>query len=213
MLNCSGIHQREGNYLPSVYFTFILILITFASINAQSKDNLSIFFNLADSASNNIINILPVNCKEVKINFEQGSDFGVFTNQILNNFKLKNINIFLGNIDSANIPVINLTIINAKVSYGSLFREGILGDYFSERTLVLSGNYSILNNGTFVKGFNYSYSDTLNYNQIKQFENISYPFTKGEIPAEPFFASLYEPVVAVGASALAIILFFTIRSK
>ncbi len=213
MLNSLGIHQRDGNDFPSLYFTVILILISFASVNAQSKDNLSIFFTLADSASNSIINMLPLNCKEVKINFEQGNDFGVFTNQILENLKLKKINIFIGNTDSANVPVINFTIINANVRYGSLFRNGILGDYFTERNLLFSGNYSILYNGTIVKKFNYSYSDTINYNQIKQFENVSYPFTKGEIPAEPFFSSFYEPIVAVGASALAVILFFTIRSK
>lgn len=213
MPNYSGIYQREGSFFPFLYYTVILILISFASISAQSKDNLSIFFGLADSASNSVINTLSENCKEVKINFEQGNDFGVFTNQILKNFKSKKINIFTGNIDSLNFPVINFTIINAKVSYSSLFREGILGDYFTERKLSLSGNYSILNNGTFLKKFNYSYSDTINYSQIKHFENGSYPFTNGEIPAEPFFSSFYEPVVAIGASALAIILFFTIRSK
>ncbi len=213
MPNYSCIYKREGNYFPSLYSTVILILISFASVNAQLKDNLSIYFNLADSASKSVISMLPENCKEVKLNFEQGNYFGVFTNQILKNFKEKKISIFTGNIDSSNFPVINFTIINAKVSYGSLFREGILGDYFAERNLSFSGNYSILNNGTFLKNFNYSYSDTINYNQIKHFENDSYPFTKGEIPAEPFFSSFYEPVVAIGASAVAIILFFTIRSK
>lgn len=48
---------------------------------------------------------------------------------------------------------------------------------------------------------------------VKNLENISYPFTQAQLPAEPFLASVYEPVIAVGVTAITVILFFTVRSK
>ena len=59
----------------------------------------------------------------------------------------------------------------------------------------------------------YDKSDTVLFDEIKSLSNSSLPFTKGEAPAEPFFASLWEPVIAVGTAIVTIFLFFTIRSK
>jgi len=48
---------------------------------------------------------------------------------------------------------------------------------------------------------------------VKSLENPNHPFTKGNIPAEPFFESIPEPVLAIGTAATAVILFFILRSK
>jgi hypothetical protein len=40
-----------------------------------------------------------------------------------------------------------------------------------------------------------------------------YNFTKGDVPPEPFFSSLLEPTVAIVTTALAVALFFAIRSN
>jgi hypothetical protein len=57
------------------------------------------------------------------------------------------------------------------------------------------------------------YIDTIKVDDIKNLENISFKFTTGSLPPEPFFSGLFEPVFALGTAAAAVILFFTIRSK
>ena len=84
---------------------------------------------------------------------------------------------------------------------------------YTNRNVTLSGNYSVNQPEVSVRNFRYSYSDTVNANMIKKIENPAFPFTQASIPAEPFFSSIYEPVIAVGAAALTVILFFTVRSK
>jgi len=64
-----------------------------------------------------------------------------------------------------------------------------------------------------VKNFKFNYIDTVDANKIKNIEDPAIPFTQAALPAEPFFSSIYEPVIAVGAAALTVILFFTVRSK
>ena len=92
-------------------------------------------------------------------------------------------------------------------------RDGLLGDEKVPRILELKGNYLIKNSKETVKTFEYFYADTISVDEIKSVENISYPFTQAEVPAEPFFSNLWEPVIAIGAAAVAVYLFFSVRSK
>ena len=76
----------------------------------------------------------------------------------------------------------------------------------------LSGNYFISNQSQ-VKDFKITAIDTINVENVEYVENRSYPFTRGDLPTEPFFSSILEPVIAIGAAAVVIVLFFSVRSK
>jgi hypothetical protein len=82
-----------------------------------------------------------------------------------------------------------------------------------QRKIDLSGSYSISKETVISERFDYAYIDTVSVDDAKAIENPSFPFTQAEIPSEPFFSSLLEPAIAIGSAALAVILFFTIRSK
>jgi hypothetical protein len=101
----------------------------------------------------------------------------------------------------------------AATSYGEIYRDGVLGDYYIPRTIIFSGDYNITGNTVLTHSFNFAYHDTVNVDSVTSLENAAYPFTRGKLPAEPFFSGILEPVIAVGTAALAVILFFTIRSK
>jgi len=203
----------KKNYFSSLLFSVILLL-GYCSIGlSQTKNNLDVFFSLVDSASNNIIQNLPSKNKPVKINFDSGNDYSVFTNRVLENFKSKGIKIIPNNLNGDNSTQINFTVVNAHVHYNSMFRKNLLGEFYLDRNIILTGNYSILDSSSLIKKFNYSSVDTVSYDSLSYIQNYSYPFTKGETPAEPFISSFWEPVVAIGATAVAVILFFTIRSK
>jgi hypothetical protein len=98
------------------------------------------------------------------------------------------------------------------VRYTEPEKDGIFGDFFTERTIELSGNFFVSNQSQ-VKDFTIAVKDTINVEDVEKVENRSYPFTRGELPPEPFFSSLLEPIVAVGAAAVIIILFFSVRSQ
>jgi hypothetical protein len=108
---------------------------------------------------------------------------------------------------------INYVLDQAKVKYGNIFRSGFFGSYYLPRKIEVSGNYSIKNNAFIYKEFHYNYLDTVQVDSVKTLENSSYSFTQGNVPAEPFFSSLFEPLIAIGTAAIAVFLFFTIRSK
>ena len=94
-----------------------------------------------------------------------------------------------------------------------MFRDGFLGEYFVLRKISLSGSYNFSGKKIFTQDFSYLLQDTVGVDDITLLENSAYPFTQGKLPPEPFFSGILEPLVAVGTAALAVILFFTIRSK
>ncbi len=108
---------------------------------------------------------------------------------------------------------VSISLENASVNYGDMFRKSFLGSFYLERNLNLNGNFIFDENNKPLQNFNYIYKDTVKVSEINNLENSAYPFTRSEIPSEPFLSNIYEPVIAVGTAAVAIFLFFAIRSK
>ncbi len=194
------------NYLI-VLFSLIICISAFA----QTKSNLEIFYSLVDSSINYLADEIPSSQNKINLNLTLGSAYSIFNNQIISSFTKRNKSI----VDSSGNDAIkvNYVIENAGLKYGEMFRDGFLGEERIPRNFELKGNYLIKNNVESIKTFEYAYVDTISFNEIKDVENISYPFTQSEVPAEPFFANLWEPVIAVGAAAIAVYLFFSVRSK
>ena len=113
------------------------------------------------------------------------------------------------------LQALTYTLNNASVKYKNIFKDGIFGAYLVEREAVLNGSFFIEKNNKLgkVKEFNYTLSDTVFYDDIKSLDNIAYQFTSSELPGEPFFSSLLEPTIAIGTAAIAVYLFFNIRSN
>jgi hypothetical protein len=160
-----------------------------------------------------IINDLPEGSNKIFLKLNLGESYSLFSNHI------KSVFINNGNeIDQtfqaeSNLSAINIVLEEAGVEYGELDRDGWFGDYYVPRTLFIKGNYI---NSFSERGFRDFYItsvDTVKVDNINKLENNSFPFTKGKIPTEPFFSSLWEPVIAISAAAIAIILFFSVRSK
>ena len=56
------------------------------------------------------------------------------------------------------------------------------------------------------------FSDTVELSDVESLEHPSIPATHGAIPQEGFFSGWIEPVVIIGAIAVALFLLFTVRS-
>jgi len=196
---------------------FILLIILTPSLRAQTISNLEIFYQLVDSASSQASqNIIKIS-NEVAVTFDLGLYYTIFENRIISQLGVNGLKVNRGTDSNVNKHNLNFIIDKAEVIYGEQKRDGFLGDFFVSREVILSGNYLVsspsasLQNG--YREFHFKYSDRIKVEDIEKVENRSFPFTQGRIPSVPFFSSLLEPVIAVGAAAAAVILFFSIRSK
>ena len=206
---------RYVEYMPEIFkrLIFFAVIIVFLSVDlsAQQPDtNLNIFYSMIDSSVTDFISKVPQSEESIKLDLNLGKDYSAFTNKVIAKIISFGKKISNGNDESSNV---NYIINKAEVTYGDIYRDGFFGSFYLPRNLFLKGNYTVEGDSTVFKGFSYSYNDTLKYDDIKNVENDSFPFTKGEIPPEPLLSSLFEPIVAIGVAAVAVILFFTVRSK
>lgn len=193
-----------------------LILLSFSG-KAQTLSNLEIFYSLVDSASHqtadDILKLVP----EAALTTELGIYYTVFENQIFSGLSSKGLKVKRGAGITNDIPNLNFLINNAEVKYGEQKRDGFLGDFIVTRELILQGSYLLSSSEdaslTKMNEFSFTYSDQVKVEEIEKIENRSFPFTSGILPQEPFFSSILEPVIAVSAAAVAVILFFSVRSK
>ncbi|MCL6493781.1 MAG: hypothetical protein K6T54_03260 [Ignavibacterium sp.] len=187
----------------------LIILLSTVSVHCQSKTNLEIFFSQIDSAGKEIFSNISDKNTPIKINFLSGSEYSILENRLTSSLIKNGLKI---SPDENSSLKLNFAINEASVKYKDSFRDGLFGDVFVERTVVLNGNF-LIPEQNLSKDFSYSSADTIKYEQLSDIENRAYPFTQNNHPSEPFLSSLIEPIIAVGAAATAVILFFTIRSK
>lgn len=189
---------------------FLFILISgFTSSFSQSKSNLEIFFAQIDSVGMLIHRNIQDKDSTIIINFLSSPEYSILENRLAS-YLVKNSTKISNN--EASQYTLNFVITEALVKYNDTFRDGLFGDILVERSISLKGNFLFLDKNTSTD-FSFNFYDTVKYDQLNEIENRAYPFTQNNHPAEPFFSSLIEPVIAVGAAATAVILFFTIRSK
>jgi hypothetical protein len=193
----------------SSFRLFILVLFLVNTSFGQDLSNLQIFNNLADSVSEKIIRGLPNSNSNLEITSTNDRDLNILYEFI--KIKLIRSGIKLGS-ESEYDEKISLSFSEAKVEYNNLFKDHLFGNYYMSREINLSGNF-VLERKNQVFDFSFSYSDTVAFDNYTKLESKIYPITEGIPPKEPFFSNLIEPVIAIAATATAVILFFTIRSK
>jgi hypothetical protein len=154
---------------------------------------------------------IPPSLNKINLSLTLGNAYSIFNNQIISTLIKENKSIL--NSSMRNVVKVNYVIDAAELKYGEMFRDGFLGEEMIPRTFKLRGNYLIKNNEATVKKFEFEYADTIHVDEINDVENLSYPFTRSDVPAEPFFSNIWEPVIAIGSAAIAVYLFFSVRSK
>lgn len=194
-----------------LWAAFFVIYFGF-SVQAQTKTNLEIFKSLVDSSISDIFRGISDVSGNILINIRSSPSYQVFENQIFQSVTSLNKNIIKTS-DEIHSPSLNYVIEDAKVKYGDIFRNGLLGDYFVERIVMLSGGFTFQGGEIKTDNFYYKNIDTVLYDEISSLENSAYPFSRGELPAEPFLSNIFEPIVALTTAAIVITLFFTVRSK
>ncbi len=199
--------------LSNIIFQVVLVTIYLnCTCYAQSQSNLEVLNTLVEES---VIKVVPLidNNSNVFIEYFLPVDMGLFKTRLIIGLNRSNINISTALEDSD--VIFNYTLAEVFIKYNNMFRDGIFGDYFVEREARINGSLFLVKNEEVINSDKFSLSriDTVNYNDIHNFENNSLPFTQSKIPEESFFPSLVEPLIAVATAVVTIFLFFTIRSK
>jgi len=100
--------------------------------------------------------------------------------------------------------------------YTKLLKNKFLGEKTMERRITSELGIEISSNtGTMIVNDNINtlYTDEIPYDGYEKFESAEYGFTKSFPPDISFIESIIFPAAVITASAVAAILFFTIRSK
>jgi hypothetical protein len=222
--------QKKFQFIKTLLVLFLCNNTAF--LFCQTKSNLEIFYTLIDSSTENLIQNIPAGEKKIKIILNTGNEYSVFNNRVSESINNNGINVVKSSYTNPNLPAeqvgpptpkgaseqpqipeVNYTLEGTKTNYGEYFQNRLFGDFYTQREITLSGNYLLFLPVMSVHHFSYTFRDTINVDEIKNVENVSFPFTQGKQPAEPFFSSVYEPIIGIGAAALTVILFFTVRSK
>jgi len=188
----------------------LLFFVIYSLANAQSKTNLELaetlvhksIDDLAGNISNdNIYNLIFVGSNDYSV--LKSSVIGYLQN---NNFQLS---------ENTDHQKLNYSLEEINIIYLEVFRDGLFGAYLVKRKAEIRGSYFISNEERIENSrkFNFSLEDSVFYSDISKLDNIAYSFTSAELPEEPFFSSTLEPVIAIGTAAVAVYLFFNIRSK
>lgn len=195
------------------HFIIIFITLVFSSeLFSQTLSNLERINLLVDISTEEISSNLQNTSDSYNLVNKTPSEYSILNSRVIAGLSKNGIKI---DSDSSHSNQISYIISHAGVEYSDLFRDGLFGEYLLERKSDLIGNYVVEKEGVVFSSntFEINKMDTVNYNNFAFIENNSLPFTEANVPSEPFLPSIVEPVIAITAVAVTIILFFTVRTK
>lgn len=111
---------------------------------------------------------------------------------------------------------VELGLDNVTVRYTDIRRSGLFGSKVVDRLVLVRYTAKIVNKRSGVilmtGSITRSSDDIVEASGIASLENSRIPATQGTLPSEGFFSSLVEPLVTMGAIAVAVYLLFQVRS-
>jgi hypothetical protein len=103
-----------------------------------------------------------------------------------------------------------------RVKYDRVSGGGMFGTEALRRTVILGMKFTVTDRATgvspMVPEMEESWSDTVRGDDIERIEQPGLEVTRGVVPSSGFFDSVVEPVITIGAIAVAVYLLFTVRS-
>ncbi len=110
----------------------------------------------------------------------------------------------------------DLGILEMHVAYGNVRTEGMFTGKVADREVLLIMGARLVDQRsgivTLTREFRETMEDTVRVTDIPTLEDPNVPITQGSLPGEGFFSSLVEPLIMLGAVAVAVYLLFTVKS-
>lgn len=181
----------------------------FSISSAQVKTNFEIIQNEIEKNIDQLIYKLD-NKNSFGLEINLPNEYSIFSTVIKNKFG-SGLSITYNNV-SHNI---SYSLNEIQLNYTDCFRDGLFGNFLTERKLVINSSYNLSSQMNSLSGENIItvYKDTVKIEEIVELENNAYTFTRSEKPKEPFLSGLTEPIIAISAIAVSIYLLFSVRSN
>ena len=200
---------------------WVLVLLSALTLSARSQDtvdtpptNLRIFLTLAAQLADTLaVSAGRVDSATVSVRVYPGDVVWFLHEPTTRPFLRQGFRLIIA--DTARYGA-ELGAIDMHVRYSNLRRTGIFGSHILDRSVSIIGELRLIDrrSGTILLAGDRSasYSDVIEVSQVEAVEQPSLPVTHGTVPAEDFFSGLAEPLVIIGAVAVAVYLLFTVRS-
>ena len=111
---------------------------------------------------------------------------------------------------------VDVGLFTAQVTYTNTRRKSLFGSRILDRTVRVEFNAKVVDkaSGAILLNdkFTTSAADIVEVSDVDKLENAGIPATHGVLPSEGFFSTILEPLVAMGAVAVAVYLLFHVRS-
>lgn len=199
----------------TVFFSFFLIAELYPQVDTHGlpKNNFALFSELTLTGLDELQDVVTILGKEkiFKISIDEKSEEAEF---LINNVKQKfsSYNFIYEKDDGFDYNVI-FSSIKFSVSYSDLKADKIIGDEMFVRDLSSAFKFSVLNSGNGQQLVSKTYRDKVKTEYYDYIQENSFGFMKSGLPDKPFLKKILVPAIIVAVSAIAAILFFTIRSK
>jgi len=202
-------------------YWFCILSVLFISCNGNTQDiyselpktNLNLFQGITSEGLNELEDVITIIGKDkiFKITVDdttERKDF--FVNELKQKFhNLKFVYVVSDSVDYE-IRFSNLKFITG---YTNLRTKKILGDEYIDRELTAMFSFSVSGKDLNFRKVNKVFKDEVKIDKIEYIESGNYAFIKSVLPEKTFLKKIIIPAVIVAVSAIATILFFTIRSK
>jgi hypothetical protein len=111
---------------------------------------------------------------------------------------------------------VDFSIGDIRVEYSNIRRDGFLGSRLVDRrvSLLLSAKAFERKSGAvrIAKDYAEQATDTIPLSAVPGIESPLLPLTRGSVPSEGFFTNVAEPLVMLGAIAVAVYLLYSVRN-
>lgn len=203
--------------MKAIWYIIVVFLLISVKGIAQNdygelpKTNLNAFQEITFDSFNEIEDVITIIGKDklYKVSIEDNSEFKEF---ILGALKQKFYNFkFVYVVSDSADAVLKFSSLYFKTEYSDLKEKKLLGDEYFKRQLTVS--YNFLVSGGTEKKIVRTYKDEIKADKLDYVQSGNYAFLKSVLPEKPFLKKIIIPAVIVAVSAIATILFFTIRSK
>ncbi len=105
---------------------------------------------------------------------------------------------------------------DVRVEYSNLRKDGLFGSKLLDRKveLRLTSKFTRRSTGSVIWSSENadSATDTIGLSEVSAIENPGIAITRGMVPREGFFSNFAEPLILLGAIAVAVFLLFNVRS-
>lgn len=177
------------------------------------KTNLNAFQEITGKKLSELEDVITILGKEkvYKITIEDNTEQKDF---LLNELKQKFENVKFVYVVSDSVDFkIRFTNLKFSTKYTNLNSKKLLGDEYVSRELTSSFRFTVDGSDIKITNNDHVFKDEVKVDKLEYIESGNYAFLKSVLPEKPFLKKILVPVVIVAVSAIATILFFTIRSK